>query len=356
MKTQKGNVTIIIGAQWGDEGKGLISAYIASREKATLVVRGGVGPNAEHGIFITESGPYIKVNQLPLGWIFSPTIQIRIGSGVAVNPQLLMEEMKRYHLEKRIKIDFRCPIITHEHILAEQKSKGMKSIGSTFSGSGYCRADFVLRKAKQARDIPELKKYVTDVSQEINAVSVNKPVVLESSQGTLLSLAISSDYPNTTSDNVTTMAVGDDAGLNWQKIKDVILVVKTLPTREGNGSFGAPELSEQHIISQGLVEHSSIKGVIRRKATGINWDLLKYAAEINGATQIALTFCEHYDPKMTNATHTSKITKKLWSLIHKIESVTKTPVTILNTGKPYHCIIDLSKKKTDWKKIAKILP
>lgn len=353
--SKENGARIIVGSQWGDEGKGLISAYLSARDKAKLVCRAGVGPNAEHGIFLTEQGPYLKVNQLPLGWMFDSDSQIRIGSGVAVNPELLFQEIKNFNLQERVKVDYRCPIITPEHIEAERKSKGMNNIGSTFSGSGFCRADHALRIAKHAEDILELKPFLTDVAIEINKTAAEDVVTVESSQGTFLSLSVSPDYPNVTSDNVTAMAAADDVLLNWRKLKEVIMVVKTLPTREGSGSLGSKELSEKEMISRGLVERSSIGGVIRRKGEEINWEMLSYAAEINGATQIALTFCEHYDPLVKNIRNTAGITDRIWKLIEKIENETKVPVTLLNTGKPYSSIIDLKKNGVDWGQIEENL-
>lgn len=342
----------IIGGQWGDCGKGVISAYIGSRESAKAVYRAGTGPNAEHGIFLHDEKTYLKTNQLPLGWMFNPDVQIRIGSGVAVDPVKLFSEMKKYGLEDRVKVDYRCPIVTSEHISAEENSKAMSAIGSTFSGTGYCRADFVLRKAKQARDIPELANYITDVSKEINDNAKNNVIVVESSQGTFLSLALSDDYPNVTSDNVTAMAAADDVLLNWKNIAEVVLVVKALPTREGAGKMGnVKEMDLSEIEEKGFVEPSSIGGVARRKAESIDFDMLRYAIEVNGATQIALTFLDHYDPEMKDAKSIGDVTPRAWDLIEKIESMTGIPVTILNTGKSYDCIIDRSGAKIDWKSI-----
>ncbi len=346
----KNGATFIIGGQYGDEGKGLISGYISLRDNAKIVCKGGVGPNAEHGIFTSDTN-YLKVNQLPLGWIFNPNTQIKIGSGVVLDPVKFFYECEKYNLLDRVKVDYRCSILTQEHMNAERNSKHINNISSTFSGSGFCKADFVLRKAKQARDIPELENYITDVALEINNVAKEYLVTIESSQGTFLSLAISSDYPNTTSDNVTTCAVADDVLLNWQHIKDVILCIKTMPSREGIGSMGSRELSLEEIKDKGLVEISSIGGVVRRKAESINFELLKYACMVNGATQIALTFCEHYDPSINNITSIADISYKLWELIHKVEDNTNIPVTILNTGKHYLSIIDLTGEKVDWEKV-----
>jgi len=334
--------TFIIGAFWGDEGKGKVSTYFS--KDAAYVVRAGVGPNAEHGVFV--NGIYKKTNQLPLGFMGGKFADIRIGSGTAVNPTLLFEEMERYKdydLFDRVKVDAHCPIVEPKHMQAERDSKSMASIGSTFSGSGFCQADFTLRKAKQARDIESLKPYITDVSAEINeACRDGNLVVIESSQGTFLSLAVSDDYPNTTSKNVTTASAANDTLLNWRYIEEVVLVVKAVPSREGSGSFGASrELSIEEINTKGLVEHSSIGGVTRRKADGIDMELLIKAVEINGATQIALTFLDQYDVDMKNVIRYSKVTQKTKDLIRKIEGLTNIPVTLLETGKEYDRMLEI---------------
>ena len=347
-----GGAYLIIGAQWGDEGKGLISAYISRRENARFVARAGTGANAEHGIFLKDEQTYLKVNQLPLGWMFSPGVQIRIGSGVAVDPKKLKSEIERYQLKDRVKVDYRCPIISPAHILAEEQSKGMTTIGSTFSGTGYCRADFALRRAKQARDMDSLREFLTDASVDLNTACRTDTVVIESSQGTFLSLALSSDYPNVTSDNVTAMAAADDVLLNWKHICEVVLVVKALPTREGAGKMGnVPEMSLEEIERKGFVEPSSIGGVTRRKASGLDWDMLRYAVEVNGATQIALTFCDHYDPEMRNVKDRNGITAKVRELMEKIQTETSAPVRILNTGKAFDNIIDMDRESLDWQNI-----
>jgi len=353
---------IVVGGFWGDEGKGLISAYLNAREGSAFVARAGTGPNAEHGIFLEDEKTYLKTNQLPLGWIFSPETQILIGSGVAVNPDWLAKEINRYNLQGRVFVDYRCPIITPEHIQRELESKGMQAIGSTMSGTGECRKDFVARKAQQAQNIPSLAGMIADVGEALNKACSEYPVVVESSQGTFLSLAFSPDYPNVTSDNVTAMAAADDVLLSWRNIRNVMLVVKAMPTREGrqyseNDMGSGRELSEQEIIDRGLVEISSIEGKIRRKAE-FDFDMLKKAVEVNGATQIAVTFLEHAFPEVKNAKNWADISKEARLFIDKIERETSTAVTLLNTGKAYNNIIDISfnPRRVDWDKIRNNLP
>jgi len=351
VKKENCGARVIIGAQWGDEGKGLISAYISLRDKSKLVCGAGIGPNAEHGIFLNEQGPYIKVNQLPLGWIFNPESQIRIGSGVSVNPDLFLEEVERFNLFDRVKIDYRCNIITRQNIENEKNNKGLQALGSTFSGSGFSRAEYVLRRGPRATDIPKLKPFLMDTAVEINQTAIDDVITVESTQGTMLSLAISPEPKNTTSGNVTTPAAIDRVLLGPKKISQTIMVVKTMPTREGAGTLGSRELSDKEMIDKDLVERSSIGGAIRRKAEEIDWEMLSYACMVNDPDQIALTFCEHYDPQIRNIQNESQIPDKTWRLIEKVESVTGQKVTILNTGKKFSSIIDRTGKTVDWKEI-----
>jgi adenylosuccinate synthase len=344
--------TLILGGQWGDEGKGLFSAYLAKKENADYVVRAGTGSNAEHGIFLRDEETYLKTNQLPLGFMYNPNAQIRIGSGVAVDPVKLMKEIEKYNLYGRVKVDYRCPIIEDKHIEGEATSKGMNAIGSTMSGTGFCRADFVLRKAIQAKDLPGFEDYITDVGRELtDACKEGKKVIIECSQGFGLSLAASDDYPNTTSDNITTMAALDDVLLNPKYLDKVILVIKAVPSREGKGSFGkSDEISMEEIEKRNLVEPSSIGGVTRRKAEEIDFDLLKYTVDINCPNEIALSFLDHYDPSAKNIKKLSSLPYKVIKLTREIFNKTGVPVTLMNTGKAYDCVIDIM-GGIDWEEL-----
>ena len=111
----KTGATIVLGAQWGDECKGKISAHIMRKENIKYIYKAGIGPNAEHGIYFKEDGSYVKCHQLPLGFILQPNALIRIGPGVSVNPEVLFEEIKQFGLSGRVKVDPRCPIILPEY-------------------------------------------------------------------------------------------------------------------------------------------------------------------------------------------------------------------------------------------------
>lgn len=343
--------TVIVDAFWGDAGKGAVGAWMAYILNAKIAFRGCGGPGAEHGIFFQNK--YIKTNQLPLSFLLKGC-NVGIGPGTAVDPIKLFEEIERFKLSpEQIRIDPRCPIVTREHIHLERNSANMKKIGSTFSGMGRCMSDAVLRTAILAQNVPELKKYIGDVPGLVNETASKHNVILESSQGFGLSRYFGVDN-YVTSVDVTTGSVIAGVGLDWRLLKKVILVVKAFPTREGTGPMGdVEEFTLDEMKKLGIVEVSSIinpetgKQQIRRKAKGIDWNILKKATTVNGATEIALTFAEHFDPEVKDSTRWSELTKKVRELIEKIEEVTNAPVTMVNTGKPFNSFVTTYEKSLD---------
>src|SRR5205085_11223200 len=194
---------------------------------------------------------------------------------------VLLSEVARFGLAERATVDYRCAVITAEHITSERHDATLaKRVGSTCTGNGYARSDFVLRRAQQARDVPELQPYLADVARQVNDVAARQTVLIEGSQGTFLSLALSPDYPYTTSDNCTAAAAIDDVGLNWRLVQDVVMVVKAMPTRVGAGPL-PHELSAEETVARGVAEHGVVTGRLRRKAAQIDWDLLAYATMLN---------------------------------------------------------------------------
>ena len=209
--------------------------------------------------------------------------------------------------------------------------------------TGIAQAQFCLRKAKQVKDIELLRPYTTDVAMEINErCRHNETIVVEGSQGTWLSVALTHDYPYCTSGNCTAAACVDDIGLNWQYIKEVILVVKAVPSRVGTGPLPC-EIPVEEQDRRGIAEYGVRTGRRRRKSGVIPMELLKESVMLNGPTQIALTFCDHYDPEMKNA----KVpTAKIENLIDTIQTETNIPVTIIDSGK-FLCSVEEYKGHTE---------
>lgn len=330
---------IIVDAFWGDSGKGKTCAHLARKLDAALAVRAGIGTNAGASI-ILDDDQVIRARQLPTGWL-NPRTRVAVGSGVLVDPRIFLDEVERFGLKERATVDRRCAVITPEHIEAERCDANLaKNVGSTCTGNGYARSDFILRRGIQARDVPELRPYLADVARAVNETAARETVLIEGSQGTFLSLALSPDYPYTTSDNCTAAAAIDDVGLNWKLVQDVVLVVKAMPTRVGSGPL-PHEMSEEETLARGVAEYGTVTGRMRRKASQIDWDLLAYSVMLNGPTQIALTFCDHYDPAMRQARTRDDVTPHVRDLIAQVEKVASAPVTLVDTGKHLSEFIDL---------------
>ncbi|MBO0811623.1 MAG: adenylosuccinate synthetase [Microlunatus sp.] len=333
--------TVIVDALWGDSGKGKTCAFLARRDNAALAVRAGIGTNAGASVTL-EDGTEIRARQLPTGWI-NPGTRVAVGSGVLVDPRVLADEVVRFGLAGRALVDRRCAVITEDHIAGEQADDHLVStVGTTCTGTGPARADFVLRKAKQARDLDALQPYLADVATIANKIAADPDqlVIIEGSQGTLLSLALSDDYPYTTSGNCTSAAAINDVGLNWQYLTEVIMVVKALPTRVGGGPLPY-EISAAEAERRGIAEYGVVTGRPRRKAGAIDYDLLAYAASLNGPTAVALTFCDHLDPAMRGRRTGGPVSPRVRQVMAEVEEATGAPVTLLDTGPRLDDMIDL---------------
>ncbi|MBD3242092.1 MAG: hypothetical protein GF331_15990, partial [Chitinivibrionales bacterium] len=120
--------------------------------------------------------------------------------------------------------------------------------------------------------------------------------------------------------------MADDIGLSWRHIDEVVLVVKALPSRVGTGPLPL-ELAQEDQDRRGIAAYGVRTGRRRRKASGIDWDLLDYAVMLNGPTSIALTFCDHLDPEIRGS---SEITPPVARLIEQVERRAGVPVSVID--------------------------
>lgn len=119
--------TIVVGGFFGDEGKGKIVAHLAYQDKPTIISRGGVGPNAGHTVQVGERS--FGVRMIPSGFVY-PDARLFIGTGVLVDPRVLLREVEEVGVRKRIFVDSRCGIIEEEHIRRDKGSEHLsKKIG-----------------------------------------------------------------------------------------------------------------------------------------------------------------------------------------------------------------------------------
>jgi len=331
---------IVVGGQWGDEGKGSIIAYLAIYDKPEVIARGGVGTNAGHSVFI--NGKKYAVRQLPTGFM-NKDARLLVGAGVLVDPEVFfheLEHLKDFNVENRVGIDYRCTVIDPEHKNLDRTNGYLHGkIGTTGSGCGPANADRALRKAKQVKDLKELEPYLTDVAQEVNdALDEGKLVLVEGTQGFGLSLYYGS-YPYVTSKDTSASAMASDVGIGPTRVDDVIVVFKSFPTRVGAGPFPT-EMSEEEADRMGLVEYGTVTGR-RRRVGWFDFEFARYSARINGATMLAITMLDKYDKEAFGVTNFDKLPQKAKDFITEIEEKVGVPVALIKTGPELEHIIDL---------------
>lgn len=323
---------ILVGGQYGDEGKGKIISYLALHDKPDIIARGGVGPNAGHEV--NYKGKRYPMRMLSCGFVYEKA-RILIGAGVVVNPKVFLDEVKMIGGdEKRCGVDYRATWLTEEHI-ARDRAETASQIGSTNTGCGPAVMDRARRVAKTVSECDLLKPYLTDVAKEVNAA---KNVLVEGTQGFMLSVYYGT-YPFCTSKDTSASSIAADVGLGPTKIDDVIMVIKSYTTRVGGGPF-PNEMSREEAERLGIQEYGTVTGRPRRTSLELHWDDLKRAVEINGATMLALTKLDVRFPGNARVKKYSDLTKEAKKFVEEIENKLGIPVALIGTGKDAEDIID----------------
>jgi len=319
--------TVVICGFFGDTGKGKIISYLSLKDKAAVVARAGVGPNAGHTV--VYGGKEYKMRMLPSAFVYDKC-RLLIGPGVLINPEILLQEIELTEVGDRVGVDPQCAIIESRHIEVDKKGHLAKTIKTTGSGTGPCNAERALRTVKLARDVPELEEFLADVPAEVNrAIDEGKNVLIEGTQGTYLSL-FHGTYPYCTSKDVTASAACSDVGVGPTRVDDVIAVFKAYTTRVGGGPL-PNELPWEEAEKRGWAEVATVTGR-RRRAAPFNYDLAKRAVMLNGATQGAVTKIDVLFPECKGVKSYGKLSQEARTFIEKVEKEIKLPVTLIGTG------------------------
>ncbi len=328
------SVKAIIGAQWGDEGKGKIVDFLS--QKVDFIVRFNGGPNAGHTV-LNKYGKF-KLHLIPSGIFNKKAISI-IGNGVVINPEVLVKEMKELKKAgvfcENLKISDKAHLILPWHleidaIEEKEREKKGKSIGTTLRGIGPAFSDKVSRFGLRMGDLKDLKKFkeklyfLFELKKHIlkktensfskvykkflslrkillpfivetefilwKAVSKKKEILLEGAQGTLLDIDFGT-YPNVTSSSCILASASQGSGIPPKEIKEIIGVVKAYTTRVGAKTQPFPtEMPEKlaNILRERANEYGSTTGRPRR-CGWLDGVLLKYAQKLNGFTFLAIT-------------------------------------------------------------------
>lgn len=326
-------VVVVEGAQWGDEGKGKITDYLAS--KADIVCRFQGGNNAGHTICF--NGKKYALRSLPSG-IFNENIVNVIADGVVLNPFMLIDEINEIRNSGfnnfKLLISNRCHLIMPYHLDLDGAYENLlsdKKIGTTKKGIGPCYIDKAARRGIRAGDLLELDflkeklsdtlivknlelkslglktydvdelynklveiskvlgKYIADSQYFLNnAIKEGKNILFEGAQGIMLDIDRGT-YPYVTSSSPSSNYVPQGAGISPKAIDEVVAICKAYTTRVGEGPFptelfnDTAELIREKGHEYGTVTHRP------RRVGYLDLVILKRNLEMSGATMIALT-------------------------------------------------------------------
>lgn len=347
-------VDVLVGGQYGSEGKGNIAHYLAP--EYDVLVRVG-GPNAGHMVFRVDEKPY-TFRQLPSGALGNKDATLVIGAGAVISLDVLLREITELALTfEKVIIDPQAMIIDPEDIEWEEQT--LKSaIGSTAQGIGKATARKILErvpesKVRLAKNIPSLKHYIKDsVEFFATCLSGGKKIMLEGTQGTSLSLH-HGFYPHVTSRATTAAACLSEAGLSPRHVRKVMMVCRTYPIRVGNSVTGnSSGFMSQPIEFSDIANRSGIPvselsrtevGSVShrpRRVAEFDWAQLRRSLLLNGPTDIALTFADYIDIKNRTAFRYEQLSDKTLRFIEEIEKVSGIPVSMISTAFNERNIID----------------
>ena len=327
---------IVLGAQWGDEGKGKMTDYLA--EEAQVVVRYQGGNNAGHTVEVGDR--QYKLHLIPSGILYDDKVNV-IGNGVVVDPKALFEEIDYLENEgvkitpEKLIISDRAHLIMPYHKVLDkvkEKARGKNDIGTTGRGIGPCYTDKFERcgirvcdlihedifEAKlrenvetknlyltkvygeEALDVEailkefneyakKIKPFVKDTSVEVyNSIKAGKDVLFEGAQGMLLDIDYGT-YPYVTSSNTTAGGVSNGVGIGPNQITNAVGIAKAYTTRVGKGPFPTELLNE---TGDWIREKGHEYGVTTGRSRRCGWlDLVivKSATRVSGLTSLAVT-------------------------------------------------------------------
>lgn len=315
-------VTVVIGGQFGSEGKGKVAHFLSREMEATVAVRVG-GPNSGHTV-VTPAGNTIILRQLPTAAIL-PNVICALGAGSYIIPELLFEEMALTGLDKeRLFIDPHAVVITESELRTEKESSLRNSIGSTQSGTGAAVVRRISRESTVvfAENDQRLKSSVRPVSAFLrNQLAHNKRIVLEGTQGFGLSLLHSTYYPVVTSRDTTAAGFISEAGLSPFDVDDIVMVVRAFPIRVGGNSGHLPEeISWDVVTSQSgsdrdIVEITSVSKTIRRVGR-FDKEVVSDAIRVNQPSRIVLNHIDYVD---ATCFETGSLSDKVLRFIEEVE-------------------------------------
>lgn len=334
---------VVVGGQFGSEGKGKVSAFIAKQEDIDICVRCG-GPNSGHS-FVDEDGTTIVLRQLSTGFV-NPRTRLLIPAGALIDPAVLKEEIDLLSLHpSRIGVDRNSFIIQDQDREKERRLGLRERLSSTLCGVGFALSRRVLRgeDARLAGEVidayPWLNPYITNVSHEINeALDVNKRVLIEGTQGFGLSLYHSEHYPHTTSRDTTAAGFLAEVGVSPRLVTEIVVVLRTFPIRVAGQQAGPlkneiawEQLQRESGYPYEIEERTSVTNKVRRVAR-FDWTLAAEAIRVNRPTKLAVNGLDYLNYANKGQYELDRITEDAKTFLTSLETAFKVPVVYGGTG------------------------
>jgi adenylosuccinate synthase len=346
-------VDVIVGGQYGSEGKGNIAFYLAPEYE--ILMRVG-GPNAGHKVPLPT--PYTHV-QLPSGAFNNSRALLVIGPGATIDVQQVLQEAADVGVEVgRLAIDPQAMIIEDADKACEASL--VTGIGSTGRGGGAAAARRITGRhtadgavpVRHARDIPELSAFLRPTAEVLDhAYRSGRRVLLEGTQGTALSL-YHGFYPHVTSRDTTTSGCLAEAGIAPGRVRRVVMVCRTYPIRVQSPPGGTSGPMSQELTWEEMAERSGVQAEEllavekgsrsgkQRRVAEFDWHQLRRASEINGATDIACTFADYLDAANRHARRYEQLSEPTIHFIEEVERVAGAAVSLIATRFDVRSIID----------------
>lgn len=345
-------VDVIVGGQYGSEGKGHVSGYLA--QEYDVLVRVG-GPNAGHTV--SSRNGVFTYHHLPSG-CRDTDAEILIGPGAVINVTKLLKEIADSGInENRLFIDPQAMTIEYRDLFAEREIK--RKIGSTAQGVGAASARKITNRWPQgvrlAKNRPELRKFVgrnppyrgSTMDRLELAYREGKSVLLEGTQGSGLSIHHGL-YPYVTSRDTNVAGCLAEAGISATRVRRVLLVIRSFPIRVGNpkgkgttSGFIKNETTFEKIAkTAGLdpveVEKAEFTSTTNRKRRvgHFDWELFRKACALNTPTDIVLTFADYLTVQNRKARRFEQLNEDTIMFIEELERVAHAPVSLINTRFP----------------------
>lgn len=314
-----GKLQVIVGGQFGSEGKGAVAGYLASKEPKLLAIRVG-GPNAGHTVYDAK-GTRFPLRQIPVAAVTNPDAQLAIGAGSEVDLDVLWAEIGELELHGhavhgRLLIDTQATLLEEKHRTMEADEALTERIGSTGKGIGAARADRIMRTARLVKDAgigTGLGRTGSVRVAAMEALAAGMCVQIEAAQGFGLGLH-AGYYPYCTSGDCTAIDALAAASLSpwgpWVTEFEVWVVMRTFPIRvAGNSGPLRYETTWEDLNQESAAyinpERTTVTQKIRRVG---RWDaqLALRAVAANGgkspAVKVALTMLDYVLPELANET------------------------------------------------------